>query len=138
MPAKDLERTFFRALTALTEPLVRGGIGSPTVCPTGVILLETTGRRSGRPHRTPVLAYEGDGYLPVSTTRARSDWMKNLRAHPSVRYWLRGARHDAEAFVFGPDHSPGDAPAFVGDIASTVQPVARAAGMRFAVLIARG
>ena len=53
-----LEAEFFRTLNAFVEPAVRMGFGSPWIVPVGAVVLETTGRRSGRSYRTPVLATE--------------------------------------------------------------------------------
>ena len=50
-----LETEFFRTLNLLVEPAVRAGCGSPGIAPTGLIVLETKGRHTGIPYRTPVL-----------------------------------------------------------------------------------
>lgn len=49
--------------------------------------LTTTGRRSGRPHTIEIwfAAHDGVVYL-LSGGRLRADWIKNLRADPSVRF----------------------------------------------------
>ena len=103
------EGEFFRTLNALVEPLVRVGLGSPWIVPAGLIVLETTGRRSGRLHRTPVVAIEIQGHVLVSTVRGdRSEWIKNMRATPEVWYWLRGQLREATALVFAPGEEPQD------------------------------
>jgi deazaflavin-dependent oxidoreductase (nitroreductase family) len=96
---------FFQTLNRFVEPVAESGCFSPEFWPTGLILLETTGRRSGRPHQTPVLAMMMDGYLIVRTFRGeRSDWFKNVRANPDVSYWAGGSRKRARATV----HTPGE------------------------------
>ena len=85
---------------------MRAGCLSPNLfAPTGLIVLETTGRRSGKPHRTPVLAMLMDGHLIVRTFRGeRSHWFQNLRANPKVAYWRGGEKIRARAAV----HAPGE------------------------------
>ncbi len=50
---QKLEREFFRMLNRVVEPAVRKGIGSPRFVPGGLILLESTGHKSGQTRRTP-------------------------------------------------------------------------------------
>jgi deazaflavin-dependent oxidoreductase (nitroreductase family) len=46
--------------------------------------LTVSGRRSGRPQRIPVVVPEVDGVKYLVSTRGESDWVKNVRANPSV------------------------------------------------------
>ncbi|UCG25901.1 MAG: nitroreductase family deazaflavin-dependent oxidoreductase, partial [Chloroflexota bacterium] len=50
-----------------------------------VLVLTTTGRKTGRPHVTP-LQYEAiDGVLYVASARGRqADWFRNIEADPRV------------------------------------------------------
>jgi deazaflavin-dependent oxidoreductase (nitroreductase family) len=90
---------FFRGLNSLVEPLVRAGFASPVCSPVGLIVLESEGRKTGRPISTPLVATRiGRGFL-VSTYRKQSQWIKNLRANPQVRYWLGGREYEATALV---------------------------------------
>ena len=122
----------------MVEPVVRAGCFSPNLfAPTGLIVLETTGRRSGKPHRTPVLAMLMDGHLIVRTFRGeRSAWFKNRRANPDVAYWSGGQKILARAEV----HAPGEECQTAGLPAAAAFGVAAAAiavrmlGWRFAVL----
>jgi hypothetical protein len=68
-PAQRIEADFFRALNALVEPAVHAGCGSPGLLPTGLIVLETTGAKSGQPRRVPLLA--GLRWLRLHRHRAR-------------------------------------------------------------------
>jgi deazaflavin-dependent oxidoreductase (nitroreductase family) len=72
------------------NPLVRAAArrGLPLF---GVALLETTGRRSGRPRRTPVgLAVDGDTAWLVAEHGRRAAYVLNLEADPRVRVlWRR-------------------------------------------------
>lgn len=94
----------FQRLNARVEPRVRSGFASPGLLPAGLIVLETTGRRSGTTYRTPLLAtLAPDGYLWVSTVLGRrADWLRNARANPEVRYWLQGRAREGRALVSAP------------------------------------
>jgi deazaflavin-dependent oxidoreductase (nitroreductase family) len=55
-----------------------------------LLLLTTTGARSGRPHTTPMMFHRGgDGRVLVIASNAGAprdpDWYRNLVAHPEVR-----------------------------------------------------
>ena len=98
--AKSIEVEFFRTLNRVVEPMVRAGLGSPRIAPGGFIVLETTGRKSGRKFRTPLAATRLGDYVLVATFRGkRSQWVLNLAAEPRVRYWLGGRAREAKAFV---------------------------------------
>lgn len=102
-----LEADFYRTLNRFVEPAVRAGLGSPCISPGGLVVIETTGRRSGRTYRTPVVATLFGGRLFVSTVRGPgSQWLKNLSATPELRYWQAGRLHDADALVFNPNDPP--------------------------------
>ena len=134
----DLASDFFRTLNSVVEPVVRAGCFSPNLfAPTGLIVLETTGHRSGKPHRTPVLAMLMDGHLIVRTFRGeRSEWFKNLRKSPDVAYWTRGEKKAARAVI----HAPGEECQIEGLPAAAALGITAAAtavrmlGWRFAVL----
>lgn len=58
----------------------------------GQTLLETTGRVSGLPRRTPVGGRrEGDSFWLVSEFGERSQYIRNIRADPRVRVRIRAA-----------------------------------------------
>jgi len=50
-----------RRLNARVESRIRFGFASPGILPAGLIVLETTGRRSGQVYRTPLLASMAPG-----------------------------------------------------------------------------
>ena len=104
MSSANLETIYYQALNSVLMPLAESGALSPGIVPAGLIVLETTGWRSGRTHRTPVVAAALGDCLLVSTVRGRrSHWVKNLIAQPVVRYW-RGDRSQAvRAYVAAPD-----------------------------------
>ncbi len=68
----------------------------------GTVILETTGRASGRPRRTPVTdGRDGDVFWIVAEHGRQAGYVKNLLAHPRVRIkvgrrWLTGTARIAE------------------------------------------
>ncbi len=91
-------------LNRVVEPSVRAGFASPRIVPGGLVVIETTGRKSGRRVRTPLAATRICGHVVVGTFRGRrSQWVQNLAAHPAARYWLGGKPRDAVAFVVQAD-----------------------------------
>jgi deazaflavin-dependent oxidoreductase (nitroreductase family) len=69
----------------LFNPLVnaaaRAGLPTP-----GVVILETTGRRSGAPRRVPVTnALDGDTLWIVTEHGRKAGYVRNIEAHPRVR-----------------------------------------------------
>jgi len=81
------------------RPAVRVGLGNPWPLGGGLILVETTGRRSGLPRQVPLVAGRVGDSLVVSTVRADSQWLRNLEADPRVRLWLTGRARSATAQV---------------------------------------
>lgn len=72
----------------------------------GQTLLETTGRVSGLPRRTPVGGRrEGDSFWLVSEFGERSQYIRNIRADPRVRVRLRGRWYAGTARLL-PDDDP--------------------------------
>ena len=78
--------------TSVVNPLVRLafrlGIPDP-----GDALLETTGRRTGKPRLTPVCdGLEGDTFWLLSQRGRDADWVRNIEADARVRVQLRSRR----------------------------------------------
>ncbi|MFD7565346.1 nitroreductase family deazaflavin-dependent oxidoreductase [Streptomyces tendae] len=72
----------------------------------GQTLLETTGRVSGLPRRTPVGGRrEGGSFWLVSEFGERSQYIRNIRADPRVRVRLRGRWYAGTAHLL-PDDDP--------------------------------
>ena len=95
-----LEQKLFRSLNAVVEPAVRRGIGSPSLAPVGLIVLETAGFKSGKRRRTPLWSVRLGRYRVVSTARGeRSFWVKNLLQQPQGSYYLGGRRRASRAIV---------------------------------------
>jgi deazaflavin-dependent oxidoreductase (nitroreductase family) len=87
------------------NPLVRAAArtGLPLF---GVAILETTGRRTGRPRQTPVgAAVEGDVVWVVAEHGPRAGYVLNLQADPRVRILIGGRWRTGLASVV-PDDDP--------------------------------
>ena len=95
-PAKRRVSRFVtnRLVNPVVRPLIERGLFPPTQA-----LLETTGRRSGRPRRTPVgNGLRGDTFWIVTEHGWASDYVKNIRHDPRVRVkvgrrWRSGTAH---------------------------------------------
>lgn len=95
----DATQAAFRLLNSVVQPAVRAGLANPLPVGAGAIVLETTGRVSGKKRPVPLLATRVCNTLVVSTVRADSQWLKNLEADPAVTLWLNGKQRDATAKV---------------------------------------
>ena len=63
-----------------------------------VLVLVTSGRKSRRPHRTPLQFELIDGQYYIGSARGTlADWYCNIRADPVVKFELKGVIHHAEA-----------------------------------------
>lgn len=76
-----------------------------------VLILTTTGRRSGEQRSTPLIyGRHGDDYLVVAS-RGGADhhpaWYLNLEASPDVRVQVKGDRFAARARTATPEEKPG-------------------------------
>jgi deazaflavin-dependent oxidoreductase (nitroreductase family) len=95
--------TFFS--TRLFNPLVKSAANAGLAVP-GIAILETTGRKSGQPRRTPVgRVIEGDTVWIVAEHGRRAAYVRNIEADPRVRIklgrrWRTGTAHPA------PDDDP--------------------------------
>jgi deazaflavin-dependent oxidoreductase (nitroreductase family) len=71
------------------------------------VLIETLGRRTGKPRTTPLARGPVDGKLVwlTSVHGRRADWVRNLEAAPHVRIKVSGRWHDAYATVHGYDEA---------------------------------
>jgi deazaflavin-dependent oxidoreductase (nitroreductase family) len=83
-----IDRAFFRISRGRTT-LSAWVSGFP------IIMLTTTGARTGQPHTLPVLALpEGDRLIVIASNFGRPSnpgWYFNLRAHPSVMITWKGS-----------------------------------------------
>jgi deazaflavin-dependent oxidoreductase (nitroreductase family) len=83
-----------RGLNARMAANYRRGFGPTRL----VLLLTTTGRKSGLPRVTPLQFEEVDGAYYVASARGQqADWFKNLLANPRVQVQLGERTFAAEA-----------------------------------------
>lgn len=77
---------------------------------THILILTTTGRRSGREHDTPLIFREhGEDYLVVASKGGSDDspqWYHNLLARPSVQVQVKGDRFTATARTATAEEKP--------------------------------
>jgi deazaflavin-dependent oxidoreductase (nitroreductase family) len=89
----------------LVNPVVRGVLDRGWRIP-GYALLETTGRSSGLPRRTPVGdGLDGQVFWIVAEHGRRADYVRNIEADPRVRVLARGRWRSGTAVPL-----PGDDP----------------------------
>jgi deazaflavin-dependent oxidoreductase (nitroreductase family) len=89
-----------RVLNPAVDALVRRGLLR------GWALLETTGRRSGEPRRTPVgNGLDGDTFWVIAEFGRRASYVKNIEANPRVRVCVRGRWRSGTAHLL-PDDDP--------------------------------
>jgi deazaflavin-dependent oxidoreductase (nitroreductase family) len=84
--------------TRLLNPLVRRAV-ERGFAPPGYAILETVGRRTGKPRRTPVgNGRRGDTFWIVAEHGRRAGYVRNIEANPRVRVltgrrWRTGTAH---------------------------------------------
>ena len=100
MPTADCKRRFVTALQVhVLNPPVRA-LAARGLAPS-LALLETTGRRSGEPRRTPVtngLERGTDTFWLVAEHGRKASYVRNIEADPHVRVrigrrWRTGVAH---------------------------------------------
>ena len=97
MPSPKHPPTFIwrlmRRMSRRVIRLVAAGRG-----PAVVLVLTTTGRKSGLPRQTP-LQYEqvGDDFYIASARGPGADWFRNLQAEPRVAVLVGGRQFPAQA-----------------------------------------
>ena len=107
-PGKRRKRRVSRFLTnRLVNPVVRRLLEAGLFPPTQA-LLETTGRRSGLPRRTPVgNGLRGDTFWIVTEHGRASHYVKNIESDPRVRVKVgRGGWRAGTAHVLDTDDVP--------------------------------
>ena len=95
----SLTQTAFRSLNSIVLPAVKAGLGSPLPVGAGVVVVETTGRKSGKPRQVPLLAVRVGNRVATTTVRSDSQWTKNLQATPASSIWVGGKKRSATATV---------------------------------------
>ncbi len=88
------------------NPLVKAAVHVGAV--RGWAILETIGRKSGRPRRTPVgNGLDGDVFWIVAEHGRRAAYVRNIEANPRVRVKVRGRWRSGTAQLL-PDDDPRD------------------------------
>jgi deazaflavin-dependent oxidoreductase (nitroreductase family) len=91
---------WFTAGNAFLIRLSKGRIGSQ-LGTQSILILHTTGRKSGQEHATPIAYFEHEGrYLLVGTNWGRprhADWLLNLRKQPLARIDVKGCSYSVRA-----------------------------------------
>ena len=96
-PIASISREFFRALNRYAVPAIAAGLGNPLPVGAGPVVIETTGRVSGKLRRVPLLSVRCGDHLLVSTVRPDSQWFANLAANPQASVQLLGTPRSATA-----------------------------------------
>jgi F420H(2)-dependent quinone reductase len=94
-----IARQGYRLLNRFALPAVRSGFGSPFPVGVGLVVLESTGRVSGRARQVPLVATRVGDTVRVSTVRSDSQWLKNLEADPVAAVYQWGRRQPVRASV---------------------------------------
>jgi deazaflavin-dependent oxidoreductase (nitroreductase family) len=99
---------FFKALAKVHVALYRltgGRIGSRFKGRVPILLLTTTGRKTGKRRTAPLLyVRDGDSYAVVASAggaRQHPGWYLNLTSNPDVEVQVKGARLPARAETAG-------------------------------------
>lgn len=80
------------------NPLISRRFRSERKFGPSVLVLVTTGRRTGKPHRTPLQYELIDGHYYIGSARGpEADWFCNILAEPNVRFELEGVPYNAHA-----------------------------------------
>ena len=83
----------------------RANGGKVTVHPAGhsLVLLTTTGAKSGRQHTTPLAYHEDNGRIVIVASKGGAPehpaWYHNLKANPTVTVEVGTEKYEAEARV---------------------------------------
>jgi deazaflavin-dependent oxidoreductase (nitroreductase family) len=89
--------------TKVVNPAVRFGL-EHGIAGKSVALLETIGRKSGQPRRTPVgNGLRGDAFWIVTEHGHRAAYVRNIKANPRVRVKLGRTWHEGTAHILEDD-----------------------------------
>jgi deazaflavin-dependent oxidoreductase (nitroreductase family) len=86
----------------LVNPIVKAAVRFRLT--RGWAILETTGRKTGRPRRTPVgNGLDGDTFWIVAEHGRRAGYVRNIEADPRVRVFVAGRWHAGTARIVPED-----------------------------------
>jgi deazaflavin-dependent oxidoreductase (nitroreductase family) len=106
MDARGIKRRVARFMTnrlvnPVVRPLLERGVGDGSWA-----VLETIGRKSGQPRRTPVgNGLRGDAFWVVTEHGWAAHYVKNIQANPRVRVKVEGRWRPGTATIL-PDDDP--------------------------------
>jgi deazaflavin-dependent oxidoreductase (nitroreductase family) len=83
-------------------PVMFYKMGLEFLIPKNVLILTTTGRKTGKKRLTPLgFGYDADenGYVVLAGWEGRTDWFRNLMAEPNVHIWLHDREFDCRAEI---------------------------------------
>ena len=103
-PVRDAKRRAARFVTnRLVNPIVRPLIERGILTPAWA-LLETRGRRTGQPRRTPVgNGLRGDEFWIVTEHGRGADYVRNIEADPRVRVKVGDRWYEGSAEILADD-----------------------------------
>jgi deazaflavin-dependent oxidoreductase (nitroreductase family) len=94
IPSRNPVWTWMSAWNRRVCALLERGAGPRNM----VLLLTTTGRKSGLPRQTPLQFEEAGGFIYVSSARgSAADWYRNILADPRVQVRIRDQVHPGMA-----------------------------------------
>src|SRR5512140_2359957 len=97
---KDFFIKLFTDMNQFIIRLTKSRLGSQ-LGTQSILVLYTTGRKSGRPRSTPIAYFEYQGrYLLVGSNWGRphqADWLLNLRKDPQARIDVKGKSYAVQA-----------------------------------------
>ncbi len=98
------KRRFTTALGKyLVNPIVKAAVAL-RLAPPSYAILETTGRKSGQPRRTPVgTRLDGNTLWLVAEHGRRAHYVRNIQANPRVRVKVRGTWRSGTAHTLPHD-----------------------------------
>ena len=89
----------------LVNPIVKAAV-AVRLAPPSYVILETTGRKSGQPRRTPVgTRLDGNTLWLVAEHGRRANYVRNIEANPRIRVKVRGKWRSGTAHTL-PDDNP--------------------------------
>jgi deazaflavin-dependent oxidoreductase (nitroreductase family) len=89
----------------LVNPIVKAAV-AVQLAPSSYVILETTGRKSGQPRRTPVgTRLDGNTLWLVAEHGRRANYVRNIEANPRIRVKVRGKWRSGTAHTL-PDDNP--------------------------------
>lgn len=98
-PVTDLNEAKRRVVGAVQKHVV-----NPVARRLPLMMLETIGRKSGQPRRTPVGGrVAGDQFWMVSEHGEHSQYVRNIKANPRVRVRVRGRWRSGTAHLLPAD-----------------------------------